>query len=108
MYPSWRGTAELPCQAGCPSGQRELTVNQPAMPTEVRILHPARLKDEGGRMKDEADWLHPSSLILHPFETRPRSSEAEHFFGKEEVMGPIPIVGSQRLVWVDGCMGVCA
>ena len=26
----------------------------------------------------------------------PRSSVAEHFFGKEEVMGPIPIVGSQR------------
>src|SRR5690606_22576029 len=26
---------------GCPSGQRELTVNQPALPTEVRILHPA-------------------------------------------------------------------
>jgi hypothetical protein len=33
--------------------------------------------------------LPPSSFRI----PRPHSSEAEHFFGKEEVMGPIPIVG---------------
>src|SRR3954462_6417393 len=27
-------------QAGCPSGQREQTVNLPAQPTKVRTLHP--------------------------------------------------------------------
>src|SRR2546421_1238847 len=28
-----------------------------------------------------------------PSASRPHSSEAEHFFGKEEVLGPIPSVG---------------
>src|SRR3954449_9525917 len=31
------------CTAGCPSGQRERTVNPSAQPTKVRILHPPRL-----------------------------------------------------------------
>src|SRR3954451_14820662 len=49
---SWRSTSETTSKVGtsqtlsflfavlgrCPSGQRELTVNQPAQPTEVRIL----------------------------------------------------------------------
>src|SRR3954468_13512152 len=29
--------------AGCPSGQRERTVNPSAQPTKVRILHPPRI-----------------------------------------------------------------
>ena len=35
--------------------------------------------------------------------TRPRSSVVEHFLGKEEVIGSIPIVGSRfpwRVAWV--------
>jgi hypothetical protein len=34
-----------------------------------------------------------SRFFVSVLEKRPHSSEAEHFFGKEEVMGPIPIVG---------------
>ncbi len=29
----------------------------------------------------------------------PRSSEVEHFLGKEVVTGSIPVVGSKRLSW---------
>ena len=52
---------------GCPSGQREQTVNLPAMPTLVRIHHPA--------------------LAL-------LAQLAEHFHGKEEVSGSNPEEGS--------------
>ena len=31
---------------------------------------------------------------------RPRSSVVEHFLGKEEVIGSIPIVGSRFVIWV--------
>ena len=31
-----------------------------------------------------------------PYLACPRSAEVAHLFGKEEVMGPIPIVGSTR------------
>ena len=55
--------------ADFPSGQRELTVNQPLRASVVRIHYPPR----------------------------PDSSVVEHFLGKEEVVSPIlncaPIVG---------------
>ena len=53
---------------GCPSGQRGQTVNLVATPSQVRILLP------------------PPG--------RPRSSEAERVFGKDEVTGSIPVEGS--------------
>jgi hypothetical protein len=57
------------CPAGgCPSGQRGQTVNLVATPSQVRILLP------------------PPG--------RPRSSEAERVFGKDEVTGSIPVEGS--------------
>lgn len=49
-----------------PSGQRELTVNQPSTTSVVRIHYPARLD----------------------------SSVVEHFLGKEEVVSPILTRGS--------------
>ena len=44
---------------------------------------------------DRALFYALSSVLLSQKPgTRPRSSVVEHFFGKEEVMGPIPIKGS--------------
>lgn len=52
--------------ADFPSGQRELTVNQPLIASVVRIHYPPRLD----------------------------SSVVEHFLGKEEVVSPILTRGS--------------
>jgi hypothetical protein len=52
---------------GCPSGQREQTVNLPAMPSMVRIHHPPR----GSRPK--RSWSRDQSRDLKPTE-----SEAPH------------------------------
>jgi hypothetical protein len=57
---------------GCPSGQRGQTVNLVATPSQVRILLP------------------PPG--------RPRSSEVERVFGKDEVTGSIPVEGS--ILWI--------
>ena len=56
---------------GCPSGQREQTVNLPAMPSEVQILLPA------------------------PIQLAPLAQQAERLHGKEEVCGSIPQGGSK-------------
>ena len=58
---------------GCPSGQREQTVNLPAMPSEVRILLPAPNRIP-----------FPASL----------AQSAERFHGKEEVTSSILVGGS--------------
>ena len=73
-----------------PSGQRGLTVNQMAKPSEVRILQPAYSNCVIYRCLRIAIRF---SKELADGDIRPHSSAAEHFFGKEEVMGPIPIVG---------------
>src|SRR5580765_6349318 len=39
---SFRPVVPSTAQAGCPSGQREQTVNLPALPTLVRTQHPPR------------------------------------------------------------------
>ena len=36
----------------------------------------------------------PAPVILRSFFARPYSSEVEHFLGKEEVTGSIPVMGS--------------
>src|SRR6478672_6531225 len=43
--------------AGCPSGQRELTVNQPALPTGVRIPHLPQRPHTSGFPVTETRWL---------------------------------------------------
>ena len=72
---------------GCPSGQREQTVNLSAQPTEVQILLPPPLGLVGGRGSEQrsadrrARWASIAQL-------------AEHFHGKEGVISSILIVGS--------------
>jgi hypothetical protein len=61
----------------CPSGQRELTVNQPATPTVVRI-----------RPRPHNCPGLPGQLIAHV------AQQVEHILGKNEVIGSNPIVGS--------------
>jgi hypothetical protein len=41
---------------GCPSGQREQTVNLPAMPSEVQILLPARRETSLAASASLAQW----------------------------------------------------
>ena len=62
--------------ADFPSGQRELTVNQPLRASVVRIHYPPR----------------------------PDSSVVEHFLGKEEVVSPILTRGSQSPL--DAVLGI--
>ncbi len=45
-----------------------------------------------GKLRTEC-WLSTNSFRLPLPQNCPRSSVAEHFFGKEEVTGPIPVVG---------------
>ena len=50
-----------------------------------------------GRRFESGFPLHLWSGLVNGY-TRPRSSVVEHFLGKEEVIGSIPIVGS-RFLW---------
>jgi hypothetical protein len=60
----------------CPSGQRELTVNQPAMPTQVRILSPPsgqlqrpRFERRDGRLGQTVVWgKRRVTIPLKPFD----------------------------------------
>jgi hypothetical protein len=61
---------------GCPSGQRERTVNAPAQPTQVRILLPPLRRAK----------LAPNALL---------AQLVEHFHGKEGVAGSSPAEGFQ-------------
>src|SRR6185436_6787510 len=54
----------------------------PAQAVRATVEVHRRLKDEGGRMKDEAEpgsvgSLHPSSLLLHPFRMAVHAGEAD-------------------------------
>src|SRR5579871_1716729 len=48
---------------------------------------------KGTDCKSVAECFRGSNPLLPTIFLRPHSSEAEHFFGKEEVLGPIPSVG---------------
>jgi hypothetical protein len=72
--------------AGCPSGQREQTVNLSAMPTEVQILAPPPPRYSGGSA-EVSDRLTRRASI---------AQLAEHFHGKEGVFGSNPNGGSMR------------
>ena len=78
---------------GCPSGQREQTVNLPAMPSKVQILLPPFFVAGVAQLVERQ----PSKLNVagsNPVSRfRPHSSVVEHFLGKEEAMGSNPIVG---------------
>ena len=65
---------------GCPSGQRELTVNQPA---------------------DAYGGSNPPPPTVADL-----AQQVEHILGKNEVIGSSPIVGSPKFVWLHAPSGV--
>ncbi len=100
-----------------PSGQREQTVNlsvyafvgsNPTLSTIVEEVFMAGTSRVGAGIAQLVEHQ-PSKLrvagsspvsrsrYLGKWAPCPRSSVAERFLGKEEVMGPIPIVGSTML-----------
>ena len=113
---------------GCPSGQREQTVNLPALAyggsnpppsTDVPLSFGFVLRDVSEDSGEHANAgvaqlveRQPSKLNVAgsnpvarseqsrflPVSSRPGSSVVEHLLGKEEVVGSIPILGSSPLV----------
>ena len=94
---------------GFPSGQRDQTVNLTAQPSEVRILPPPPVvcveTDKCGC--SSMVELQPSKLIVWVRFPSPAprmraagrvkahiAQAVEHFLGKEEVAGSIPVVGT--------------
>jgi hypothetical protein len=74
--------------AGCPSGQREQTVNLSAMPTEVQILAPPPPRSAtGDGQPEQPPWREPAQRASI-------AQLAEHFHGKEGVFGSNPNGGS--------------
>ncbi len=74
---------------GCPSGQREQTVNLSAQPTEVQILPPPPY--------DPAEWQGPVPGEGRLAWRASIAQLAEHFHGKEGVLGSNPSGGSMRV-----------
>jgi hypothetical protein len=99
----------LPCakSEGFPSGQRDQTVNLTAQLSQVRILPPPPVGFIAVKMFCGCSSMvepQPSKLMVwvrFPLPAPrilliacPHSSVVEHFLGKEEVTGSIPVVGS--------------
>ncbi len=64
------------CTPGCPSGQRERTVNPPALPSKVRILYLAQNEPPGEWRHSPGGFLVPgapvsASPLLRPVRARP-------------------------------------
>ena len=81
----------VPDPAGCPSGQRERTVNPSAQPTLVRIQHLPRAPAERGDRRragraESPRWARVSSTAA----VAPLAQSAERLHGKEKVYGSIP------------------
>ena len=89
---------------GCPSGQREQTVNLPAMPSEVQILLPApgaqrRLEPDSSKLDKAGESL--AILQPEPKVQAPLAQLAERRHGKAEVSGSNPEGGSERISCAD-------
>src|SRR5690606_25460480 len=85
---------------GCPSGQRERTVNSPAMPSQVQILLPPRTAQPSQRLRRTGRFVGstpPGALARLRPRNKPAlvAQSAERFHGKEEVRGSIPRQGSE-------------
>jgi hypothetical protein len=96
------------CEERFPSGQREQTVNLPAYAfggsnpplstsgndndgagiAQLVEREPSKLGVAGSSPVSRS-----TSQLLHDSKNAHVAQSAEHFLGKEEVMGPIPVVG---------------
>ena len=93
---------------GCPSGQRDQTVNLTAYAFEGSNPSPSTIYVVrfAGRGCSSTVELQPSKLMVwvrfpspapRYVHLGPHSSAVEHFLGKEEVTGSIPVVGSSDM-----------
>jgi hypothetical protein len=83
---------------GCPSGQRELTVNQPAIAYDGSNPSPPTMEEGSIRAKSTRCFLRVLfTWLLHLFPAHIAQS-VEHILGKNEVIGSSPIVGSPMFV----------
>src|SRR5699024_7051251 len=80
--------------ADYPSGQRELTVNQLALPTGVRIPHLPRRRVHVIRSTGDAPELPPGKEVGKVHRVALIAQSAERLHGKEKVKGSLPFHGS--------------